>query len=131
MAKLPEELTAKLRQAQSFAEMTELLKAGGQDETTAEQLWKELESLSEIEAHELSLDELEAVSGGVSRDWATEGCAATVQPGSWCGTNDKCVIWSVTYDHPPTHYKCSRCGGWLYELEKEGGVTPMACRKCD
>ena len=33
---------------------------------------------------ELSLDELEAVSGGVNRDYNKHGCAATVEAGSGC-----------------------------------------------
>ena len=46
---------------------------------------------------ELSAEELEAVAGGADRDWLTDGCAATVEPGSWCGSNDWGFIWSVTY----------------------------------
>ena len=37
---------------------------------------------------ELSLDELETVSGGEDRNWLKEGCAATVEAGSWCGRVD-------------------------------------------
>ena len=131
MAGFSPDLIAKLENAQSVEEAAELLKADGQDETQAERLWQELEKRRGNAEQELSLAELEAVTGGASRDWATDGCAATVEPGSWCWTNDKCVWWSVTYDHPPTSYKCSRCGGWLYEGEKSDGVTPMICKNCD
>ena len=64
---------------------------------------------------ELSLDELEAVSGGADRNWVTEGCAGTVEYGSWCGSNDKCIVWDVTYDFQPTGNLCPNCGKNMYK----------------
>ena len=64
MAELSNELIAKLKKAQSLEEVTELLKADGQDVALAERLWKEIEDLHAQEDKELSLDELDAVAGG-------------------------------------------------------------------
>lgn len=69
------------------------------------------------EEQALSLDELEAVSGGADRDWPKDGCAATVEYDSWCGSNDYCNRWDVTYRHAPTKLVCPLCGNSLY-LEK-------------
>lgn len=58
---------------------------------------------------ELDEKELESVSGGKAwgeggcpsgdRGYAyyKENCKATVEPGSWCGSNDYCDKWDVTY----------------------------------
>ena len=64
---------------------------------------------------ELSLDELEAVSGGADRNWVTDGCAATVEYGSWCDSNDKCIVWDVTYEFQPTGHLCPNCGKNMYQ----------------
>lgn len=63
---------------------------------------------------ELSEDELETVTGG-RRDWLTDGCASTVEPGSSCWSNDACRLFDETYFHKPYQY-CSVCGqGILYK----------------
>ena len=36
-------------------------------------------------------EEPDAVSGGADRDWEKDGCSATVETGSWCGSDDNCV----------------------------------------
>ena len=64
MADYSDELKAKLNKARSAEEVTELLKADGQDVAQAERLWKEIEDLHAQEDKELSLDELDAVAGG-------------------------------------------------------------------
>ena len=111
MALLSDELRTKLFAAQSADEVEELL-AAADSGASAEQVWKEI---SESRAdQELSLDELEAVSGGEDRDWLVDGCCATVEPGSWCGSNDSCVLFSVTYEHPPLSHPCDVCGGQTY-----------------
>ena len=111
---------AKLLVAKSAEEVTELVKADGQEITAedAAHLWEEITRKSEQNGKELSLDELEAVSGGADRNWATQGCAATVEYGSWCGSNDKCVNWDVTYDYPPTDTLCPNCGQNMYLYER-------------
>jgi len=75
-------------------------------------LWDEISSYRKVK--ELSLDELEAVSGGADRNWVTEGCAATVEYGSWCDSNDRCIYWDVTYDFQPTPTLCPNCGKNMY-----------------
>ena len=117
MAELSNELIAKLKRAQSLEEVTELLKADGQDVAQAEKLWKELEDLHEGEDKELSLDELEAVAGGVThRNWLEKGCSATVEPGSDCwGTDGGCSLCNIKYNHAPTTKdRCPTCGRYVY-----------------
>ena len=55
---------------------------------------------------EVSPDELESVAGGWSgakcdksqwRDFYADGCAATVDDGSWCGDADACYYGAVVY----------------------------------
>ena len=67
----------------------------------------------QMQGQEISDEELDAVSGGKHQDWLTDGCTATVEPGSWCWTDDYCHIWDSTYDHEPEG-KCSKCGGIMY-----------------
>ncbi len=109
---MQEEFKSKLLQAQSEEEVAGLLKNAGMDESTAGQIW------SEISSHraekELSLDELESVSGGYDRDWLTDGCAATVEPKSWCDSNDSCIYFDVTYKHEPANVICPKCGAFMY-----------------
>ena len=130
------ELRAKLMKAQSLEEVTELLKEDGQDGTQAEQIWTELTHKRQADGKELSLDELEAVSGGYDRDWATEGCAATVRPGTPCWSNDNCNIWDVVYTHYPSRFKCAKCGTYLYsnfDFECPESNTPCykyVCKNC-
>lgn len=35
--------------------------------------------------------------GGCEADYFVESCAATVEDGSRCGSNDRCSVWDVTY----------------------------------
>ena len=123
MIDIANELRSKLLKARSAEETAELLKESGVDAPTADQIWDELS------AHrgdkELSLDELETISGGEDRDWLIDGCAATVEPGSWCGSNDACIIWDVTYDHQPREF-CA-CGGIMYYTF---GTTKFKCISC-
>ena len=135
MASLSKELKAKLLKAQSAGEAAALLKAAGEDEALAEQVWAELTRKREADGNELSLDELEAVSGGVKRDWVKDGCAATVGPNSLCGSNDACSWWDVVYEHGPTNSTCPTCGIPLYaeDCELIGGddvLVRLRCKKC-
>ncbi len=72
----------------------------------------------EILDQEIALDQLDAVAGGAGADDCVEGlvrniyggrgfpnCAATVEDGSWCGSNDACVSFAIVY----TNLK--GCGG--------------------
>ena len=115
MINITNELRAKLLAAQSAEEVTELIKAAG-EEITAEEAAQLFEKAQAKKTdRELSLDELEAVSGGADRNWVTEGCAGTVEYGSWCGSNDKCIVWDVTYDFEPTGNLCPNCGKNMYK----------------
>ena len=122
MIEIPEELKAKLLAAQSAEEAAELVKKSGQEITEEETslLWDEIEKYrNKPPIEEFSADELGTVSGGVDRDWLEVGCAATVEPSSWCGSNDYCYFVDVTYVNTPNK-RCPYCGGWqmLYRTVK-------------
>ena len=109
-----EELEKKAIEAASAEEVMEIVRAAG-EEITAEEAKQFFETLKKSQAdQELSLDELEAVSGGEDRNWVTEGCAATVEYGSHCGSNDRCIRFDVTYDFEPTSTLCPNCGKNMY-----------------
>ena len=119
--KITNELRQKLLAAKSEKEVDELLKEVGVDGLSAEQVWAELTKKREADGKELSLDELEVVSGGTGRDWLSDGCAATVEPGSTCFfSTDNCdnAIW-YSYSHEPGDHQCLACGSYpLYESDK-------------
>ena len=133
MAELSNELIAKLKKAQSLDEVTELLKADGQEVAQAEKIWKELEDLHESEDKELSLDELEGVAGGVKhRDWLEKGCAATVEPGSNCwGTDGGCSVINIKYSNSPYDKQCPYCGAkYVAYKNNDNGFYHFLCRVC-
>ena len=109
-----EELKKKTLAAASAEEIMEILKAAGEEITAEEaaQLFEKVQAKKT--GKELSLDEMEAVSGGADRNWVTDGCAATVEYGSRCDSNDKCIYWDVTYDFQPTSTLCPNCGQNMY-----------------
>ena len=114
-----EELKKKAMKAASAEEVMEIVRAAG-EEITAEEAEHIFKKAQEKKADkELSLDELDAVSGGEDRDWVLDGCAATVEYGSHCGSNDMCYKIDVTYDHEPTSYLCPNCGQHMYLHERE------------
>jgi ribosomal protein S27E len=111
---ITKELKKKLLGANSEEEVKALVGDAVKEEDVTK-IWKE------IEAHKAAPDlekvddeELEAVSGGADRDWLTDGCAATVEPKSWCDSNDSCIWWDVTYDHEPANVICPKCGAFMY-----------------
>ena len=110
------ELREKLLTADSAEKVAELLKADGQEvePDDVEKLWTEVTKKRQKDDRELSVDELEAVSGGADRNWVTDGCAATVEYGSWCYSNDRCISRDVTYDFQPTPTLCPNCGKNMY-----------------
>lgn len=119
MADMTSELKAKFFAAKSEEEAVALLKNGGVDETMAKKMWSELTLKREANGGELSLDELESVSGGYDRDYLKDGCAATVEPGSDCWGTDLCGLWPVTYINEPTRRKCPYCGKNLCSWKTE------------
>ncbi len=112
MLHLTNELKAKLLNAKNAEEAAALLKADGQEITPedAARLWEEISRMREKDGKELSLDELEAISGGEDRDWLVDGCAATVEadPGL-CWTNDACILVEVYYYNKPYKKTCPFC----------------------
>ena len=109
-----EELKAQLAD-KSPAQAAELAAELGYEVTEEELIAaeKELRKQNSPEVVELDLDDMDKAAGG-SRDWATQGCAATVEEGSWCWGNDFCVLASVTYTHAPAAVKCPNCGSTMY-----------------
>ena len=131
MAELSKELIAKLKKAKNIEEVAALLKAYGQDEALAEEIWKEIEDFLEKEGKELSLDELEAVAGG--RDWVEKGCAATVEPDSDCWRTDGgCFACNIDYTNAPCKQKCLYCGAkWTgYRVLGHFPDKLYLCREC-
>ena len=92
-----QQLIQKLNAAKSLEEVEKI--ASELPGLDAKQAWKELERHRSEHSDKLDLEELDAVAGGWDRDWLSDGCAATCERSSWCGSNDWCNIWDVTYDH--------------------------------
>ncbi|WP_034451095.1 hypothetical protein [Butyrivibrio sp. AE2032] len=124
------ELKAKLIEAKSLDEVKELLKTSGQDISAeaAERLFKEIGTHKT--GSELSAEELEAISGGADRDWLTDGCAATVEYGSSCWSDDACHSREVTYLHKPGRYLCPTCKINLYISESTTKREVYKCPRC-
>ena len=132
MISVTKELKAKLFAAESAEEAAGLVKSDGQEITPedAARLWAEIEKLRDQNGKALSMDELEAVSGGADRDWTTDGCAATVEPHSWCDSNDGCIWNEVTYDNEPIAL-CDNCGqSYVYEAYYGAQYTYWKCPRC-
>ncbi len=130
-----EELKKKAMEAASAEEVMEIVRAAGKEITAeeAKQFFEKVQAQKTDKA--LSLDELEAVSGGQEwgncvwvRDYATEGCAATVEPSSNCwGTDGNCWVGNISYIPGPVDVKCPDCGVYMYI----GGPNNYAiCWKC-
>ena len=113
------DLKAKLVIANNVEEVRTIL--GANSGLDAEQVWKEIEKHRSGRSEKLDLGELDAVSGGADRSWTKDGCAATCEYDSWCGSNDFCYCFDVTYDdfwatcpdghkHVYEHGQCVRCG---------------------
>ena len=117
MEKISKALQARLLAAQSAEEAAALMEGDGQKLTAedAAQLWDEIKKGRKQDDRELSVDELDAVSGGEDRDWVKDGCAATVEYGSRCGSNDKCILFDVIYENGPLSETCPICGTSLYK----------------
>ncbi|MBR4577213.1 MAG: hypothetical protein IKO25_08410 [Clostridia bacterium] len=139
MAEFTKELYENLLNAQSREEVESLLKAEGITDPTPDEVWAKIQekNVTETEAKALSFDELDDVAGGVSlaiggtRDWFTQGCAATVEEGSDCwGTDGGCEISNIEYFNMPNAY-CVKCGRscfrnvWYSNAEHE-----IKCRSC-
>ena len=127
-----EELTKKAMKAASAEEVMEIVRAAG-EEITAEEAKQFFEKVQERKTDKaLSLDELDAVTGGEEfslvrwgitfRDYSREGCAATVEPDSHCwGTDGGCIAVDRVYSHKPIWVKCPDCGVYLYKSGESYG----------
>ena len=116
---LIDEIRRQLAGAQSLDEVKLILKE--YSEIDPEKTWKEIQRHRSSRTEKLDLNELESVSGGADRSWTKDGCAATCEYDSWCGSNDFCYCFDVTYDdfwaacpdghkHVYERGKCVRCG---------------------
>ena len=106
----------------------------------ANRILQEAEHHKKAASEKLDENELDAVSGGfidvdgekLDRDWASQGCAATCEKESWCWSNDRCEMWSVTYAN--FHKPCIDSKGHDYEeIRKNDEFIPVIywkCRKC-
>ena len=115
MSETKKEFESKLLKANSVEDVMAIMKEAGV-ETSAEEVQKTFEKVkerNEADGKELSLDELDAVAGGVThRNWIEEGCAATVEPGSDCwGTDGGCTFVNINYGvAEPVDHACPFCG---------------------
>lgn len=128
------EVKKNLYEAGSAKEVQEILNGLGfeSNEEEATKLFKEIQLFHSASIEELSEDELAAISGG--RDYAKDGCAATVEPGSDCwGEDGGCIAIHFSYSHPPIKYQCKKCGTYLYRFKQDPGSIfkyGLKCRNC-
>ena len=96
---ITKELKEKLLTANSMEEVKAML--GFQaSEKEASEFWKEIEAHKGApDIQKVDDEELEAVSGGADRDWATQGCLSTASSDQKCPTYDYCTFWDTTYDN--------------------------------
>ena len=135
---MTKELKSKLLAAKNAEEAAELVRATGQEVTAeeTERLWEEVTKHRELEERTLSLDELEAVSGGSVKnwewgdddiDWLKEGCYATVEAGSHCWSSDHCFCIEVYYKNEPTQIMCDVCKQQTAHID--GSITRIYKRR--
>lgn len=133
-----DETKKRLLRAESVEEVAQILKDAGDDEANAENVWQEACRLREQDGKDLSLDELDAVAGGMGgRSWYEEGCAATVEPGSNCSAVDGgCFMFFNNYNGDPIDQPCIFCPARYttsYTTILNGQTTftrYYACREC-
>ena len=112
-------LKEKLLNANSLEEVEDLVE--GRPDLDPKSIYEEIKARQSNKTEKLDLGELDSVSGGADRNWVKDGCAATCEYNSWCGSNDFCYCFSVTYDDfwakcPDGHKHvfekgtCVRCG---------------------
>ena len=138
-----EELEKKAIEAASAEEVMEIVRAAG-EEITAEEAKQFFEKVQERKTDKaLSLDELDAVTGGEEfslvrwgitfRDYSQEGCAATVEPGSDCwGTDGGCDLCNIEYTNLPNCncFKCGRYSAIRTAYCSYLWTTTVQCRYC-
>ena len=99
-----------------------------------EKVMDEKKNKEEVISQDMSEQELDSVSGGIfdERDYAADGCAASVEYGSDCwGTDGGCHVVHIQYSHPPVKEKCWECGKQTVYMSFEGvNVYYYTCRTC-
>ena len=129
---ITKELKEKLLNANSEEEVKALLGDQATEEDAAF-VWEKLQAKkAEGALSEVDDDELEAVSGGRSRDLLTEGCAASVERGSFCLLNDSCVFVEVRYKHEGEACVIGQIGhDWgEYYTNNDGAAYSLTFRRC-
>ena len=139
---IDKELREKLYHANSEGEVKALLGENAKDEETI-RTWNEI--LTHRDLEKLDDDELEAVNGGglwsdftslfVDRDYEKHGCAATVEYGSFCASNDACVCFDVVYENDDEACVYGVKGhDWLvtvrYDRYQAGQAEEWVCKRC-
>ena len=124
--KLNAEVKQDILEANSIGEVKTLLDSQGftVDDEEAEKILRNVHKERLAEA-EISLEEMELITGG-ARDYVQEGCAATVEPGSRCNTNDNCALTWVTYINKVSNWICQECGADLGQTH----VHEFICPRC-
>lgn len=144
MSNQREDLEKKVLAAKSEAEVIDILK-NANEEISAEdamKLYQRVKELQNADDMALSLDELDAVSGGVTtRNWSKDGCAATVEKGSNCwGTDGGCSHMNIKYTSISEGDRCAvrtthpckyedigyeEKESYVPEILKQTGETPL------
>ena len=69
------------------------------------------EQKKDILSQKVDEEQLEHATGGSSesgsectKDFKRDVCQATVEQGSWCSSNDACLIWDCTYEDCSTAF---------------------------
>lgn len=126
------EIERALLRAETADEVQDILARYGQNVShqTAEMAMKKINVLALADGSELSEDELMAVSGG-KRDFASEGCALTVEYTSSCwGEDGGCELIHNSYIYAPSQIHCRRCGTLLFHVGTAGSYGQYHCPNC-
>ena len=118
MLKITNELRQKLLAAKSAEEVTELLKADGQEvgPDDVEKLWAEVTKYRQKDDRKLSVDELDAVSGGVF--WLGNDAPDGHELGCWS-------FWYDTWDDFYLAHWNEYCYGGKGQRHEFGGVETI------
>lgn len=105
---------------------------GSITEEEANEMYAKIQSYDPNAVVEVSVDELDAVSGGgfffPNRSALREGCKATVEGGSACWGNDSCDGVNVVYFRAPEeNMVCPKCGTKSMIKLKRGDYR---CHRC-
>lgn len=131
MGSTREEIEKKLLKAGSIDEVKSIIEGSGDSisDDDAKMLYDKIKSMDSEASVELSVEELDSVSGG-RRDFMKEGCKATVEAGSNCWGNDFCGLINVWYDAAPEQ-NCPKCGAGMGKVREVSSLKHIIkCHKC-